>query len=237
MTVRDVLGAIGRRWYVFFVVALAFAALAVGLAREGGTYYTSSTVTFTLPERPTLLPDSGTNDLSVIAFASAVAVSVNEGKPVATYSSAQAPYYGAGVRQGVSVSLRNDGNQWMSSYPNATIDIQIVGPTYEWVAERQEAILSDIMSVTRGQQAVYTVEADQITAVVAPLSTEIVQITPSRSSQIMALTALALAGLIVASTASVVVDRIVRRARRRRAAHAALAGRRRLVAQTGGSPA
>lgn len=235
MTVRDVLGATGRRWYAFLVVLVAFAALAVVLERDGGAFYTNSTITFTLPERPTLLPDSGTNDLSVIAFASAVAVSVNEGKPVATYSSAQAPYYGAGVRQGVSVSLRNDGSQWISSYPNATIDAQIVGPTYEWVAERQEAILTDIMSVTRGQQAANaTAETDQITAVIAPLSTEIVHVTASRSTQMLAFSAIALAGIATATTVSVVIDRLVRRSRRRTRPRVVTRPRERQLAQTGG---
>lgn len=214
MTVRDVLAAMGRRWYVFLVVVLAFAGLALALQRDGGSFYTNTTITFTLPERPTLLPDSGTNDLSIIAFAGAVATSINEGKPVSTYSSAQAPYYGAGVREGVMVSLRNDGNQWMTSFPNATIDIQIVGRTREWVAERQSAILSDIMSVTQGQQrATTTPESDRITAVIAPLSTEIGQVTASRSSQLLAVGAMALAGLIVAATAAVATDRLIRRDR------------------------
>lgn len=214
MTVREIFIAVGRRWYIFVAVLLAFAAAAAGLQRDGGGYYTSTTVTFTLPARTTLLPDSGTNDLSVIAFAGAVATSVNEGKPVATYSSAQAPYYGAGVREGVMVSLRNDGNQWMTSFPNATLDIQIVGRTYDWVRERQTAILGDISDVAEGQQsATTTPAADRITATIAPLSTEITQIMPSRSSQLLALGAIALAGGIVAATVAVGVDRWLYRRR------------------------
>lgn len=214
MTVRDILSAVGRRWYVFVAVMLVFVAMAYLMDRDGGGYYSSTTITFTLPQRPTLLPDSGTNDLSVIAFASAVATSVNEGKPVSTYSSAQAPYFGAGVREGVSVSLRNDGSQWITSFPNATLDIQIVGRTAAWVQERQTAIVNDIMSVTQGQQAATTTpEADRITAVVAPLSTEIMQISASRSAQMLALAAVALAGTIVATTVASAVD--TRLARRR----------------------
>lgn len=214
MTVREIFSAVGRRWYAFVAVLLIFVAVGYIMDRDGGGYYSSTTVTFTLPQRPTLLPDSGTNDLSVIAFASAVATSVNEGKPVSTYSSAQAPYFGAGVREGVSVSLRNDGSQWMTSFPNATVDIQIVGRTYEWVQERQTAILSDIMSVSEGQQAaVTTPQADRITAVVAPLSTDIMQIQPSRSSQMLAFAAVALAGVIVATAVATFVD--TRFARRR----------------------
>jgi hypothetical protein len=191
---------------------LVFGAVTAAFYRDGGSYYTHPTVTFTLPERPTLLPDSGTNDKSVIAFASTVATQLNEGKPVATYSSADAPYYGAGVREGVMVSLRNDGNQWMSSFPTATIDIQIVGRTREWVADRQKAVLDEIMEVTRGQQSVADV-AEQITATVAPLSTEIGKVSSSRSTQILAVAAMMVAGLIVACPAAVAVDRLARRRR------------------------
>jgi hypothetical protein len=233
VTVRGALLAMGRRWYVFLAVVLAFAALTYALERDGGAFYTHTTITFTLPERPTLLPDSGTNDLSVIAFASTIATSINEGKPVATYSSAHAPYYGAGVREGVMVSLRNDGNQWMNSFPNATIDVQVVGRTWEWVADRQTAILRDIMNVTRGQQsAMTTPESDRIPAVIAPLSTELWPVTPSRSSQLLAGGAMALAASIVAATAAVTTDALVRRRRRSTARHVATPMPR--LAQTGG---
>lgn len=236
MTVRDVLGAVARCWYVFLAVMLGFGALTVAFQREGGSFYTNTTITFTLPERPTLLPDSGMNDLSVIAFASTVAVYVNEGKPVATYSSAQAPSYGAGVREGVAVSLRNDGNQWMTSFPNATIDIQIVGPTYAWVEERQSAILDEVIEVTRGQQAAQsTSAADQITAVIAPLSTEIAQVTASRSAQILAVAAMTTAGVLTATSACVTVDRVLRRAGHRRVSSRRVgSSTSRLRVQTGG---
>lgn len=233
MTVRGALMAIGRRWYVFLAVVLAFGALTYALERDGGSFYTHTTITFTLPERPTLLPDSGTNDLSVIAYASTVATAINEGKPVASYSSAYAPYYGAGVREGVMVSLRNDGNQWMNSFPNATIDVQIVGRTWDWVADRQTVILRDIMSVTRGQQsAMTTPESDRITAVIAPLSTEIWPVTASRSTQLLAGGAMALAAFIAAAAAAVTTDGLVRRRRRRTTRHVATPAPR--LAQTGG---
>ena len=80
MTFRDVLGAVWRRLYVVLAVVVAFAVLYQSLARDGGSYYTHSTVTFTLPLRSTLLPGSGTTDASVIAFAGSVAAELN-GRP------------------------------------------------------------------------------------------------------------------------------------------------------------
>ncbi|UUT34493.1 hypothetical protein [Microbacterium elymi] len=190
------------------------AAIGVTFYRGGGSFYTKTTITFTLPTRSTLIPGSGTDDSSVIAFASAVATEINRGKPVPTYSSADAPYYGAGVRQGVMVSLRNAGNQWMASFPTATIDIQIVGATRDWVAGMQQSILDNILGVARAQQsASLTAPSDRITASVEPLTTQIIEISSSRSTQLLAAAALALAGLIAGGWAAIAVDRAVRRPR------------------------
>jgi hypothetical protein len=219
MTVRDALAAIGRRWYVVVAVMLAFGALTLVLSDRGGSFYSKTTVSFTLPNRTTLLPDSGNTDTSVIAFASAVATAINQGKPVPTYSSADAPYFGAGVRQGSMVSLRNDGNQWMASFPSATIDIQVVGPTREWVSARQALLLNEVVQVARAQQfAVVAPASRQITATIQPLSTQIAAVPATRSTQIMAVSAMTLAGLLVACPAAVAADGLILGRRRRRAA-------------------
>ena len=216
MTFRDVLGAVWRRLYVVLAVVVAFAVLYQSLARDGGSYYTHSTVTFTLPLRSTLLPGSGTTDASVIAFAGSVASELNGGRPVLSYSTLDAPYYGAGIREGVVVGLRNDGNQWMSIFPSATIDIRIVGRTKEWVAERQSALLDEVLGIAEGQQvAASTAPEDRITATVGPLSTEISQVSPSRTEQMMALAAMMLAALIVGVSGAIGLDRLLRTPKRR----------------------
>ncbi len=224
MTVREILSAIGRRFYVLFAILLVFAGLTYLFHEDGGTYSTRTTITFTLPARSTLLPESGVGDLSIIAFAGAVATSINQGKPVLTFSDANAPYYGAGVRQGIMVSLRNGGNQWITNFPSATIDIQIVGRTYQWVYEHQQEALKQVMDVAAEQQAAtITAESDRITAHVEPLSTDIQHITPGRSELILAGSAMALAGLIIGCSAAVIVDRSIRSWRRRRALRRAAA--------------
>lgn len=213
---RDALAAIGRRWFVLVAVMLAFAALTFAVYRDGGSFTTRTTVTFTLPSRSTLLPESGLTDLSIIGFAGAVATSINAGKPVQTFSSADAPFYGAGVREGVMVSLRNSGNQWISSFPSATIDIQIVGRTREWVEDRQQTLLHDVMAVAQAQQnAVLTPPSDRISATIEPLSTEIHEVAPGRTDLILAVGAMSVAALIVGCSGALLTDRSVRRMRRR----------------------
>ncbi|MBG6056126.1 hypothetical protein IWX81_002558 [Salinibacterium sp. CAN_S4] len=212
MTVRDIAHASFRRWYVLVLVLAAMAFLALTLYRDGGTFTTRTAVTFTLPATTTLMANNGSNDSSVIAFAGAIASEINRGKPVANYSSADAPYYGAGVREGVLVSLRNEGNQWMAIFPSATIEIQIVGPTREWVEARQQQLLSQIAEVAGAQQSLAVPSSEnRITGTVEPTSTRIDEIVPSRSSEIFAFGALALAASILGIGAAVALDLVIRR--------------------------
>lgn len=218
MTVRDVVSAFGRRWYVLLAVLLCFGGLAAMLARDSGTFSTRTVVTFTLPARTTLDPESGVSDASVIAFAGAIATEINLGKPSPQYSSSSAPYYGAGVRQGVIVGLRNEGNQWRSSYPLATIEVQIVGRTFEWVKQMQHDVLEKIEEAASVQQSVLS-PRDRIVVTVEPLTMNIEQIVPSRTSRIAAFGAICLAALLVGGWGAVGLDRAMthRRARSPRA--------------------
>ncbi|WP_309616974.1 hypothetical protein [Salinibacterium sp.] len=212
MTVRDIAHASFRRWYVLVLVFALMALLAYALHRDGGTFTTRTAVTFTLPAATTLMANNGSNDSSVIAFAGAIASEINRGKPVANYSSADAPYYGAGVREGVLVSLRNEGNQWMAVFPSATIEIQIVGPTREWVEARQQQLLTQIATVAGAQQSLAVPTAEnRITGTVEPTSTRIDKIVPSRVTEILAFAAMGLAGSILGIWAAVALDLAIRR--------------------------
>lgn len=223
MTVRDVLGAVARRWYVLLAVLLGAASLGIVLMQGSGTFTTKTLISFTLPERSTLQAESGNSDTSVIAFASAVAAEINNGKPTPTYSSADAPYYGAGVREGVLVGLRNEGGQWIASFPSATIEIQIVGRTYEWVERKQQQLLEDVENTAIAQQsAALTSPEQRITMTVEPLTTQIEEILVGRTSRIAAWIALTLAALIAGVSGAVAVDGIVARRRRSRARTASL---------------
>lgn len=217
MTFRDVVGALGRRWYVVAAVLVLAALAGVLMLRDGGVYSTKTVVSFTLPAASTLEPDNGTNDTSVIAFAGAVATDINKGEPTPSYSSGDAPFYGAGVRQGVLVSLRDDGSQWAPSYGSAIIDIQIVGRTQDWVAQQQSDILAQIDALVDAQLGAQAAADERITAHVEPLTTRIDHITSSRSTQIAAFGALATAALLAGGWGAVTVDRWARRPRRQTA--------------------
>ncbi len=218
MTVRDIVSAAFRCWYVLLLVLSLAASLAATFYRDSGTFTTRTAVTFTLPARTTLMANNGSDDTSVIAFAGVVATEINRGKPAPSYSSVDAPYYGAGVREGILVSLRNEGNQWVARYPSATIEIQIVGRTREWVKAQQQELLTRIAYITNAQQSVAVpAAADRITATVEPTSTQIDEIIPTRAAEILAFAAMALAGVILGTWSAVEVDlRIARRSASRR---------------------
>lgn len=215
MTVREVLAAIARRWYVVVVVCVAAVLLAFAMFRDGGIYTTRTVIAFTLPATTTLTFSNGLDDANVIAFAGAVTEEVNNGRPPARYSTDEAPFFGAGVREGVLVSLASAGNQWVSSFLRAEVEVQVVGRSYEWVEERQKQLVDRVIAVAEQQQTVAGIAPEsRIETSVIPLTLHIDYIAPSRTSQLIAGAALAGAAVIVSCWLAVVVDRIVRRTRR-----------------------
>lgn len=215
MTFRDIVGMMLRCWYLCLVVLAAFAVVGWNYDKNSGSFVTNTVVTFTKPATATLEPENGISDPSVISFASAIASEVNDGHTTPLYASADAPIYGAGVRQGISISVPNAGGQWSTSFTTAEIDVQIVGRTPEWVEEQQRTILARIVGATTAQQSA-TSPKGHISARIEPLSTQIGHIQTSRSSQLMAFGALGLAGLVSANAAAVLLDGLLQNVRGRR---------------------
>lgn len=219
MTFRDIVGAMLRRWYMVLVILLAASYLTMSYVRNSGCYTSVTVVTFTLPAASPLQPDSGTDDSNVIAFASAIADEINGGQSQSLYADADAPFYGAGVRQGVSVGLPNFGGQWATSYATAQIEIQIVGRTYAWVDEQQRAALARIDAAASSQQSI-AAPAQHISATVER-PTQIFHVLPTRSSRMMAFAAMGIATFIGSTITSLIVDRLAVQAGQRRRARRA----------------
>jgi len=168
MTFRYILSAMLRRWYIPLVMIACAGIITVLLARDGGVYSTRTVVSFLRPDASSLSPN-GTNDASVIAFAGAVVQATKNGRPAARYSTDEAPYYGAGVREGALVELANSGNQWVSSFNKSDIQIDIVGRSAEWVESTQTELVDKILAGAAAQQAALkTASKNRITAAVVP---------------------------------------------------------------------
>jgi len=210
LTIRGVLAAMGRRWYVV-VVALAAAATALGLwSTGGGTYTTTTIVSFAAPDTTTFSLNNGSGDLGLIAFARSVAAQVNVGRHPVTYSEDSAPYYGAGVRQGVLIDVPSNGNQFYESYKRAEVDIHVVGKTRKWVAQQQAKSVNEVMAVATSQQEeLIPATAPRLTATVVPLTEEISEVAPTRSDRMQASAALVFGALIVGAGGSALVDTLL----------------------------
>jgi len=207
MTVRDLGSTMLRRWYVV-VVALILAVIGNYLLQRGeGVYATETVVSFVLPNESSLSSNSGLSDASVIAFAGAIARQVNNGKTPPIYSSYDAPLYGAGLRQGVVVSLPNAGNQFATSYQRAEVVLQIVGPTERWVARTQTELLTQIVRISGAQQASVASMDARIRTSAVSATKKISHVVPSRAEAIAALIAFLLAAILVGAWAAVTVDR------------------------------
>lgn len=214
MTFRDVLSAMLRRWYIPLALLVCTAVVTMMLVRDGGVYTTKTVVSFMRAATTSLSPANGTNDSSVIAFAGAVVQEANNGQPPARYSMDDAPYYGAGVREGVLIELANSGNQWVSTFSKSDVEIEIVGRSFDWVASRQHTLVDTILRIAETQQASLTMSSDdRITATVVPLTMQIEHVAPSRSSQIAAIAAMLAAALISGAWVSITVDRLFSRRR------------------------
>ena len=213
MTVRDLGAAVLRRWYVVVLMLLVAVVGAYLLRRGEGVYTTETVVSFTLPDKTTLSPNSGLDDASVIAFAGVVATAVNHGTTPAIYSSYDAPLYGAGVRQGVVVSLPDAGNQFVSGFQRAEVVLQIVGPTERWVADTQRELLKQVAEISKQQQASVTVPASRIRMVPVVPTQAIFRVSPSNSSSLAAFAALLVAASLVGVSAAVGLDGVLRRRR------------------------
>jgi len=208
VTFRDILSATARRWYIPLVVIAAAAGLLALFAGDGGVYATRTVITFTLPQTTSLTPGNGAADRSLIAFAGAVAGEVNNGRPAARYSTDDAPFYGAGIREGVLVALPSAGNQWYSDYSRAEIELQIVGRSEAWVSQRQQELVAAILrTADERQDALAPLAQDRIEVEVVPLTLSIERVAASRTTQVSAAAGMLLAAAIVSCWLAVRVDR------------------------------
>jgi len=209
VTVRNVLSAMLRRWYIPLGVLLIAAVLLAAFVRDGGTYTTRTVVSFTYGTKPVFSYGSGANDANVIAFAGAIASEINDGKPVERYSDDSAPYFGAGVREGVLVGLTAAGNQWATSYPRADIEMQIVGRTREWVEARQSELVDKVLATAEARQS--DSATDRVNATVIPLTLDIHHVTAGRTGLAAAVIAMLLSAVVVGAWGAVFIDGILQR--------------------------
>jgi len=220
MTLSELLRLLLRRWYAVVPVLLLTIVTTAAFAQDGGIHHSRTTVMFTMPGAGTVTPYNGSDSWSVITFAQTVAAQAAGGRGVRRYySHADAPLYGAGLREGVVVAVRSDGSQWSSRIESAVIEVQIVGRTEQWVRERQDQLVGRILTIADTEQAASGVPVeDRIDAHVEPLTTDIEYVAASRTATLAAVLAMAVAGLLAAGAGAWGLERLAGRGTRRSAA-------------------
>jgi hypothetical protein len=207
MTLRQISTALLRRWYIPLGIFACVALAAVMMARDGGIYTTKTVVALLRPTGTSLSADNGANYESIIAFASVVVSETNNSRSPERYSMEDAPFYGAGVREGTRIDLARSGNQWVTSVSKAEIEIEIVGRSFEQVESQQKESVEKILSAAESLQVGAGVPPDnRISASVVPLTTQIQFVSPSRRTQFTAFGALFGVAVITSAWGAGVID-------------------------------
>jgi len=227
MTLYDIVRIVGRRWYVVGLVVALTAGIGWVFLRDGGIFVTRTLVTFEAPDSGPW-EEGGSTDRGVITFAAAVAADAGGGEKPITYSSADAPFYGAGIRQGVRVTVPDTGGQWGVVYNKAAITVDVVSPDRAWVTQQQADAVRAVLAAAAARQS-NVAAVNRIAVAVEPLSETIEHVEPSRTAQLLAAGALAGAGVLVGGWLAAIWDR---RATERREHVGAIEGMRR---EAGGS--
>lgn len=208
----DVLSALGRRWYVSAAVLILVVAAFFTWHRVGGVWVATPVITFLRPGAQILEPENGLKDESIIGFASTVATQINQGHAPESFAADDAPLYGAGLRQGIRVSVPNIGGQWSTSYSDAEIIIQVVGTDRAWVESTERSLLRDVdLYAAAAQKEAGTSSKFQIVTSVMPLSTQLSHVVSGKQTTVEALGALLFAGLLVGCWGSISLDEALRR--------------------------
>jgi hypothetical protein len=208
MFVVEIALALRRWWWVALVVVLTVAGLTAYFARDSGLYFTRTVVTFSGEDEQWAFQEGGSRDAGIITFTAAVAQEINGGVEPVHFASADAPYFGSGVRQGVLVSVPDTGGQWVTSYQRAAIEIQIVSPDYGWVKEQQSALVSQVQAIATAQEGYLNPHGERwVSLAVDPLALQIEHIAPSRTSWALAIAAMSTVAILVSGVIAVSLER------------------------------
>jgi hypothetical protein len=205
-----------RRWYVIVVGLLLVALCYEGFNHNSTTYQSVSTVVFVSPGTAPITGVDQVQTTSLVAFASTIERQMNNGQPVDRLASSSATIFGVGERKGYQVAVPNQGGQWNYYFPNPVLEIQVVGPTAEYVTDTQARLVDQINRYTLADQQNLRVPNTQlITAKLTSPAEAPVNVSATRSMRMRGLLALLVVGLIVSIGAANLLDARLRRPRPR----------------------
>ena len=222
MTAATFLGILLRRWYLV-ALGLVLGIAALGAIRSSEpVFWTEADVTFLAPEREPAYWISGGSAMTLVEFADIVKRRVNQDQQAVDLSLTNGTLYGAGVQNGFSVTLPNNGGQWNKTFTQPVLKVQVVDSSAEAVNNVLNGLLERINNATKELQAEQSVKGDLITTQTTPSKSEVVFGGGTPVTRLKGAVVLEGLCLAVTSVATVYVDRLLlRRRASRHAKHAA----------------
>ncbi|MEV4950964.1 hypothetical protein [Paenarthrobacter nitroguajacolicus] len=174
MTSKSLLYLLRKRWYVVFaVVLLSFVGLSAIRAQEP-VYWTQAEVSFVAPNSDPAYWIPGGDNAVLVPFAALVERRVNDGSDSVDLVLARGTLYGAGVKQGYSVTLPNAGGQWAKSFTRPALLVQVVDSSAERVNGVLSTVIDRIQAASETLQSQMNVTSSRIVTVTTPSSPEII---------------------------------------------------------------
>jgi hypothetical protein len=214
VTTADVLGAIGRRWYVAILGVAATAMAMLWVHAVPGLYSTQVNVVFMAPRDTAEQPRTFVNsESSVVAMAGLVESAINDRETFGSHTASEVYLPGLGVEHGSEVALPNYGGQWSYDFSRPVLSVQVVGQSPSEVRRHLDRIVVEINSTLRSLQADDGIRPDgRITTRSVPASPQVVF---GNGHRALAIGVTALLGVGVTAILCVSVDRRLQSPRRR----------------------
>jgi hypothetical protein len=218
MTTGTVIGILGRRWYVLLVGLLLTAGALHVVDQRAGVYWGHADVVFLIPKSARYPNSIQHTSSATIAVAGLVEREIARDVTFAGTPSLAVDLPGQGVREGESVRLFDEGNQWGHNFSRPLLVIQVAGEDPADVRSRlaglvdlaEERLIS--LQVANG-----TRRSDYITLTSSPARP---QVTYVAGRPTFALGMTLVLGAWFTVLGAVLVDRLLERRSRRRAAAA-----------------
>jgi len=132
-------------WLAVWVIGVPVSAMcAVAASKAPGVYWSRVQISFIAPNSTTNPNGLQITSSSLISAAGAVGKMVDNRTSAARLGSATVTLAGEGIRNGYSVTLPNDGGQWVSSFNSPWLDVQAVASDPLTVSQRMSALLRQI---------------------------------------------------------------------------------------------
>lgn len=197
--------AIGRRWFILLAFLMLTAGGAFAAVEADPVYWTRVDVVLLAPTSAENQNSLSTTNESLVDFAGIVERQLNGNQIPPRFSASTATLYGAGVRDGYKVVLKNDGAQWNNSFRQPVLTVEVVGASQAGVETRLNGVVSRIDALVQSRQTDAAVPAAaMITTLQSPSPASITRIGGSR---MRSLGAISLLGVITGIATTLAVDR------------------------------